>query len=269
MSKALVIKGANFAANKVETITLSQVVPCTGISIAPSTVAFDTLGATQQLTPTLTPVDTTEVVYYVSSNEDVVTVSDTGLITCVGVGSATVTATCGSQSATCAVVSEISMTLSDYFNGYQFSSTDLSYNPPKNYAGLYAYAKGRVYASITPMSGGRKAFSVDSSNPGVDYYPIAMPKNTSTIEMKMNEQCSVAGMIYVYDSTMEQTYLTGNYSNKPCAMVTQHTWSISCVNKVYTFPVTANGDSFAIMIGNSDISQITGAATVTFKGAAA
>ena len=269
MSKALVIKGANYAANKVETITLTQVVPCTGISIAPSTVVFDTLGATQQLTPTLTPADTTDIVHYVSSNEDVVTVSDSGLITCVGVGYTTITVTCGAQSATCAVESEISMTLSDYSDGYQFSSTDLSYNPPKNYAGLYGYAnRGRVYASTTPTVGGYKAFSVDSSAPSSVYYPIMMPKNTATVEITMGAQCSIPGQIYVFDSTKEQTYLTGNYSNKPVALVTQYTFNVSCVEKKYTFQITGDGDSFAIQVANNDITQIPGSATAVFKGPA-
>lgn len=267
MSKALVIKGASFAANKVETITLSQPIPCTGLTVSPTTISFTTLNATQQLTVTKTPADTTDAVSYASSNESVATVSSSGIVTCVGVGTATITVMCGEQSATCAVESEISMTLSDYFDGYQFTSTDLSYNPPKNYAGLYEYVnKGRVYASTTPTVGGYKAFSASSSSPGIDYYPIMMPKNTATVEITMGAQCSITGKIYIFDSTQKQTYLTGNYANKPVALVKQYTTSVSCINKVYTFPVTADGDSFAIQVGNSDISQIPANATVTFKG---
>lgn len=275
MSKALVIKGANFSANKVETITLTQPIPCTGLSISPTTKSFDTLNATQQITATLTPANTTDTVYYASSNTDVATISDSGLITCVGVGTATITVTCGEQSATCAVTSEISMTLSSYFEPYQFSSTDLSLNPPKDYGGLYIYEtaedkRGRVYASATSTGDGRKAFATGSSNPGKDYYPIMMPKGTATVELEMAEQCSLTGKIYVFASTQEQTYLTGTYENKPCAKVVQYTSTIPCVNKKYTFPITAsNGDSFAIQMGNSDITQITGNATVTFKAASA
>lgn len=267
MSKALVIKGASFAANKVETITLSEPVPCTGLSVSPTTVSFTTLNATQQLTVTKTPTNTTDTVSYTSSNESVATVSSSGLITCVGVGSATITVMCGEQSATCAVESEISMTLSDYLDGYQFTSTDLSYNPPKNYAGLYVYeGKARVYASTTPTVGGYKAFSTGSTSPGYDYYPIMMPKNTKTVEVTMGAQCSINGKIYIFDSTQEQTYLTGNYNNKPVTIVKQYTTGVSCINKVYTFTVTEDGDSFAIQVGNSDISQIPANATVTFKG---
>lgn len=269
MSKALVIKGASFEANKVETITLSEPIPCTELSASPTTVSFTALNATQQLTVTKTPADTTDKVRYASLNESVATVSDSGLITCVGVGSTTIIVTCGAQSATCAVELEISMTLSDYFDEYQFTSTNLSYNPPKNYAGLYAYTnRGRIYASTNATVGGYKAFSVESSDPGAVYYPIMMPKNTATVEITMGANCSLTGRIYVFDSTKEQTYLKGNYNNKPVALVTQYTTDVPCVERKYTFQITGDGDSFAIMVGNSDITQIPGNATVVFKGPA-
>lgn len=268
MSKALVIKGANFSANKVETVTIGEQVPCTGISLSESAIALDTLNETVTLVATLTPSNTTDELSWASSDENVATVSD-GVVTCVGVGSATITATCGTQTATCAVTSEITMVLTDYFEPYQFTSTDLTADPPKDYGGLYIYdsaevKKGRVYASATSTSEGRKAFAA-GSNPGAAYYPIMMPKNTSTIELEMGGQCDLFGKIYVFDSTQEQTFLTGSYSNKPCALVTQYTAYVSCLNKIYTFPVTADGDSFAIQVSNTDITQIPGNATVTFK----
>lgn len=269
MSKALVIKGASFAANKIETITLSESIPCTGLSVSQTTVSFIALNATQQLTVTKTPADTTDTVSYASSNESVATVSSSGLVTCVGVGSATITVMCGEQSVTCLVESEISMTLSEYSDGQQFTSTDLSVDPPKNYASLYKYInKGRVYGSLTPSASGMKAFAVGETSVGHDYYPIMMPENTKTIEIIMGSQCSISGKIYVFDSTKEQTYLSGAYNNKPAALVTQYTYDVSCVDKKYTFPITEDGDSFAIQVANSDITQIPGDVTVVFKGPA-
>lgn len=179
MSKALVVKGANFSANKVETITLSQVVPCTGISIVPSTVAFDMLGATQQLTPTLTPADTTETVYYVSSNTDVATVSDSGLITCVGIGSAVITVTCGTQSATCAV--SLNSVVIDFSKYAKLENKKTSYN--RDYVSLLAQEYGFAFASEINALGGYKAFYGDTYN---NLYPIPIPKGAT----KVVGQCS-------------------------------------------------------------------------------
>ncbi len=56
-----------------------------------------------QLTATLTPAEATDIVEWASDDEEVATVSATGVVTAVGVGTANITATAGSVSATCAV----------------------------------------------------------------------------------------------------------------------------------------------------------------------
>ena len=94
MSKALVIKGANFLANRVEQISVSDPIPCTGIALSQNTIEFTQIGATATLVATLTPTDTTEALSWVSSDEDVATVSN-GVVTCTGIGTATITAICG------------------------------------------------------------------------------------------------------------------------------------------------------------------------------
>lgn len=77
--------------------------PATGISLNQSSLSFGTLGVTQQLTATVTPSDSSDRVVWTSSNPSVATVSNTGLVTSVAYGSATITATAGSVSATCSV----------------------------------------------------------------------------------------------------------------------------------------------------------------------
>ena len=77
--------------------------PATGITLNESALSFGTLNATQQLTATVTPSDTSDRVVWTSSNPSVATVSNTGLVTSVAYGSATITATAGSVSATCSV----------------------------------------------------------------------------------------------------------------------------------------------------------------------
>jgi len=68
-------------------------VAVTAISILPSTVTL-AAAATQQITPTFTPVDATnQDIIYSTSAPSKATVSATGLITAVATGSATITAT--------------------------------------------------------------------------------------------------------------------------------------------------------------------------------
>ena len=267
MSKALVIKGANFAVNKVETITLSNPIPCEGITLSQSTISASALGVVTTLTATLTPADTTDQVVWTSSDEDVATVAN-GVVTVVGVGTATITAACGTQSATCALTCEVVMTLSDFVDGYQFTSTDLSCNPPKNYASVYTYGVGRIYASDDATPSDIKAFTIGKTaySPMPDKYPIMMPKNTAIIEVDVEIQASIKGKIYFFDSTSHQTYvdLSPNVNNG--ALVTQYTTDVSCVNNKYTFTKTAEvADSFALQIGNNPVSDIPNNITVTFK----
>lgn len=206
MSKALVIKGANFTTNKIETITLSQSVPCTGLSVSPTTVSFTALNATQQLTVTKTPVDTTDAVVYVSSNDSVATVSSSGLITCVGIGSATITVTCGEQSATCNCelesVTVDANTAYEYTNGMRYSGSYES--PNKDYAGITSLARARVYYSETAPASGYHAFV----NSGYDQmYPIKIPNGANKIVFN-SKSTFTDGIGYAFfDDTQHQTYV--------------------------------------------------------------
>lgn len=70
------------------------------LSISPTTASL-VVDGTQQITPTTTP--SGKHVTYVSSNPRVASVDSTGLITAVAAGTAVITATAGSYSASCAV----------------------------------------------------------------------------------------------------------------------------------------------------------------------
>lgn len=77
-------------------------IPATAISLNTNALSFATLNTTQSLTATLTPSDTTDTVSWLSSDNTVATVSN-GVVTSVGYGTCTITATAGSVSATCSV----------------------------------------------------------------------------------------------------------------------------------------------------------------------
>lgn len=80
---------------------LTPAVPCTGITLSANNLSFTTTD-TQTLTATVEPSNTTDVVTWSVSPTDIVTV-DGGVVTPVTNGDCTITATCGSYSATCTV----------------------------------------------------------------------------------------------------------------------------------------------------------------------
>jgi len=101
MAKTLVLKGTNFSAHKIETVTFGESVPCTGITMNEQTKSVTSLSPFT-LVATPAPSNTTDTVVWTSSDTDVATVAD-GVVTPVALGEVTITATCGNYSATCAV----------------------------------------------------------------------------------------------------------------------------------------------------------------------
>lgn len=76
----------------------------TGIAVAPKTATLSLAGTTtEQLAATLSPAGATGTVTWTSSDDTIATVSATGLVTAVGIGTATITASCEGFTDTCAV----------------------------------------------------------------------------------------------------------------------------------------------------------------------
>lgn len=84
--------------------TQPPTVPCAGISLETSVIALDDAGQEHRIVLTLLPEGTTDTITYVSSDPSVVTVSETGVLTAVGPGQATVTITCGAVQEVCDVI---------------------------------------------------------------------------------------------------------------------------------------------------------------------
>lgn len=86
---------------EISAISGNNNIPCTGIVLDKDTLSFTTTD-TQILVATVTPDNCTNTVTWSVSPAGIVTVNN-GVITPVGNGSCTITATCGSHSTTCAV----------------------------------------------------------------------------------------------------------------------------------------------------------------------
>lgn len=102
MGKALKIVGADFSDVAVGTVTYNDPIPCTGLSLSPSSITFETVEETQQLIAIKAPADTTDVVTWASSDTNVASVVN-GAVTVHGIGTVTITATCGTQIATVSI----------------------------------------------------------------------------------------------------------------------------------------------------------------------
>lgn len=179
MAKALVIKGANFSTNKVATIEFDEEIPCTGITLSDSALTPSYLG-TDTITATVTPANTTDEVQWSTSNQNVVTVEN-GAITAVGIGSATVTATCGNFSATCAIA-----VTSPALSGTEIVGARIEGVGTKDGGGGLGYLLSAAkYGTIANENGIYRLYEYSGSIQG-EYYPMPMPNNTAKIRVTAN-----------------------------------------------------------------------------------
>lgn len=210
MNKALIIPGVDFSANALTTVTLSEIIPCQSIALSQSSISFSALGATVTLTASVIPADTTFSVIWSSGNNNIATVSG-GVVTCVGVGSTTITATCGDQSATCTVTSNITILESDLnrMNGYGIVRNGTGQDALKEAAA----AQYLALTMGTNVTGGYQV-TVNSDSP---LYLIPIPKNVSEIEIvsPINNASYFNGFYMNFcDSKTKQTAVSGKDAAK-------------------------------------------------------
>lgn len=85
------------------TVTEAPTVELTGVTVAPKKVNLANVGATCQLSAVKEPVNAPGELKWESSDDNIATVSNTGKVTAVGKGEATITVSCGDKKATCTV----------------------------------------------------------------------------------------------------------------------------------------------------------------------
>lgn len=176
MAKALVIKGADFSLNKVSTITFADTVPCTGIALDKQSA---TVNDTLTLAATLTPSNTTDAVIWTSSDSNVATVSS-GIVTAVANGTATITATCGTHTATCEVTVQIELkAVKDVLVAGMVVDTGSTYIL-KDYAVSDKAVQNRRI-SIGAANGVYQAVCDKNTGDLTELYPIPIPSGAKTI----------------------------------------------------------------------------------------
>lgn len=272
MARTLIIKDADFSTNKIETVAFDAV-PCTGISLNKATSAITKVGSTDTLTATLTPENTTDTLSWASSNSNVVTVSN-GVITATGVGSATITATCGEQTATCTVtVTHVinANTELEYRNGYyQNYSLDPSTTPPKDLVSIGALDRNRVYFDGTNELSGYKAFS--NYNNFADFistaFPIPVPNGATNIKVQFPTGFNTCPSGVLDSQTGCEYY--ASYSATQGAKLIAKGPSGYFNDGVMNFDLTniTGYDSFVFSLGTpsgSTAESVTGDVTITFS----
>ena len=259
MGKALVIKNVDFSTNKIETVTFTDPIPCTGISLSANSISFTKL-TTSTITATVTPIDTTDELIWISSDTDVATVSD-GVVTAVGLGQATITATCGLQTATCSVSVSVVMTEADLvklLHRYN-SGTNLSATPPKDYVGCYGeessgYLRATCVLTETVTASGYKAITgTDSLYDGK--YPIMIPKNAESI-LITSSTLSLEAVFYSWLNSTEHP--TDSSQGKGCLALSNVLSSSSVSSNTITLTIPTDLEGLdSTMFGVKFTTQIT------------
>lgn len=180
----------------------------TAISINADYETSMNIGDTQQLTATVTPTDATnQKVTWSSSNEQVLTVSETGLITAVGAGSATITATAadnanGTKTASVTItVNELTMTVvsEGYTGTYDGQAHDVTVTvaEPEDAIVKYGTAKGTYNLDAAPVY-------TDAGNYTV-YYQVTKP-NYTTVENSVAVSIAKAPLTITVGSYTKKQY---------------------------------------------------------------
>ena len=123
-------------------------VPATGITLNYSTLSL-AVGGSVALTATLTPENATDAVVWSSNNKEIAEVSNNGTVTAKALGTATITATVGSYTATCEVTVAVPVT------GVTLDKETMN---------LTAGSTGTLTATITPENATNKNLTWTSDN---------------------------------------------------------------------------------------------------------
>jgi len=261
----------------------------TGISIDARSIMLTDIGSTQQLTATTTPPG--GAVTWASSDTSIATVSNTGLVTSVGYGSCTITASSGSVSASCAVaVSQV--TLTSISADYQQSGTvydTASLDSLKGDLTVTATYSDSSTATVTEytLSGTLTA--------GTSTITVSYGGKTATFNVTVTAAPTLSSISAVYtqsgtvydtdtlDSLKDDLVVTAHYSDSTTQTVTEYTLTgtltvgtstitVAYGGKTATFNVTVSEyvDPRVLLYNwdlTSSLTDTVGGKTATLTGA--
>lgn len=235
MAKTIIVRTADFEVDRLTQVTLTVQVPCTSLTLDKTEINATSLDA-QTITATVLPADCSDVLTWESSDTTVATV-DEGVVTIVGLGTATITATCGNQTATCALTVDNIKIDSGFGFGTVYvygSDTYARANVPSEY-------KTQYFADKIALDSIRLRFSRVSAFVGdFNLAPHALPLNVGRIRVKAN---NTTGDIIIL------TFYANQQASASLALLAQKSVSTAPSDGVadVTADITA-GDSFGVCI---------------------
>ncbi len=139
--------------------------PCTSLDLSNKTIEFRAAGDAWLIETLVAPQDTTDTLSFVSADEAVAIVSDSGLVTAVGGGETVITVTCGAITQECRIVCsfESIQTPTDGTNeggntGVVDPNFVFKFNAPEKY---YDPATGKWDTTISEVNGTWRAYKND------------------------------------------------------------------------------------------------------------
>lgn len=210
-------------------------VPATGITLNHSTLSL-AVGGSVALTATLTPENATDAVVWSSNNKEIAEVSNNGTVTAKALGTATITATVGSYTATCEVtvavpVTGVSLdkatmsltagstgTLTATITPENATNKDLTWTSDKEEVAtvsdgvVSAVAAGTAHITVTTADGGKTATCVvtvtrRSSSSSKPSYPITTPDKTENGSVTVTLTSAKRGSVVTITVTPDAGYV--------------------------------------------------------------
>ena len=224
------------------------------------------LGASQQLSPVVSPSYSTDSVVFLTDDSSVLTVSSSGVVQAVGVGTATVTAAAGNQ--ICAYTIVVSMDSSMIV-----TEMDLSLSSNTIYVGNSVSASLQVrpssasnYATVTLTSSNEKIATVNSFGRVTGVAP-----GKATITATCGSVVATTTVTVLTLPTDSSTGTSGTTSNNSGQVITPNTNYI-VLKPGATRTITAKAtpasasQSFTFKSGNSSIATVSPTGVVTAVG---
>lgn len=184
------------------------------VTVSPDSVTLNPNG-TQQLTATVSPAEATETVTWHSENEKVATVSDTGLVTAVGVGDTTITATAGGKSGSCAVKVEAADVITKF-------------EADKGITELYAGVGSYTWAKVVYETSDGSVPTIDWSSDAEDVFSF----KRSGLKYKITGKAVGVGHLYARSGSHEVVFTVNVLKAMPTSVTIG-----SCIDSSLTYPL--------------------------------
>lgn len=194
--KRFVIFGVNAVA--------AQAVEATAIALDKQTLELEQY-RTEELNATLTPADATTIVEWTSSDEKVATVGSNGVVSAVGVGTATITATAGSVSATCdvTVITATALTCAEVVElAKDLNSGDILAGGKRVVRG-YVTEYYKVPADDMEEYGNYSVYMADTKDGGKIFEAFQVKPVDGKTVVAIGDYVEVIGEITKYNTTIE------------------------------------------------------------------